>query len=259
MAMCVRELSAATRVSGRGSTQQPSRVLLDKVSFEIHAGERVGLMGISGAGKSTLLRALLGLCPPTLLVEGSLETSDAVFNLSCPQTIGPWRGHGATILYQDACASLDPIRRIGTQISEIIALDPHRAPCSPAESLAEVGLDPVVAQLYPGALSGGMAQRVALALALACRPQVLLADEPCSALDGPAQARFLALLQRRCEDTDLALLFVSHDLASLARLCTRILVLDSGRIVEDQSLVALLHNPQHPCTQTLIAAARRDR
>lgn len=175
--------------------------------------------------------------------------------LADTRAVARLRGCGLCLLPQDAAASLDPVRRVEAQLRELLTLHGNRED-GPGELLRQVGL-PDVLQRYPHQLSGGQAQRVALALALACRPAVLLADEPSSALDTVAQARLLELLRVRCEARGAKLVLVSHDLALVSRACTDAVVLDGGRVVEAGPLARLISAPMHPVTVGLVAAARR--
>lgn len=242
------------RVTGLGCALN-SRDLLADVELEVGAGP-LALLGPSGAGKSLVLRCLLGLAPPRSSVRGELLLNEGKrVRLADTRAVARLRGSGLCLLPQDAAASLDPVRRVEAQLRELLTLHGNRED-APAELLRLVGL-PDVLRRYPHQLSGGQAQRVALALALACRPAVLLADEPSSALDTVAQARLLELLRARCEARGAQLVFVSHDLALASRLCTDAVVLDGGRVVEAGPLARLISAPVHPVTAALVAAARR--
>lgn len=232
-------------------------VLLDEVSLTLAAGESLALVGPSGSGKSLLLRCLLGLAPASARVRGALVWEGARVDLGDRRALAALRGRGLTLVPQAAAASLDPLRRVGAQLVEVMQLHDPTTRDSPEDRLAEVGLPAEFARRHPQALSGGQAQRVALALALACRPAVLLADEPTASLDSVAQAELLELLASRCDARRIALVLVSHDLALVARRCARALVLARGRVVEEGSLASLLAAPVDPVTQALVAAARR--
>lgn len=231
------------------------RTLLDDVSLTVEAGEPLALLGPSGSGKSLLLACLLGLAPAAARVSGRLLWKEAAIDLGDRPALARLRGRGVTLVPQSAAASLDPIRRIGAQLVEVAAL--HGEPADVATRLAEVGLSPEFARRHPHALSGGQAQRVALALALACRPAVLLADEPTASLDCVAQAEVLDLLASRCAARQIGLVLVSHDLALAAGRCRRAVVLSAGRVVASGPLAELLATPPEPTTQALVAAARR--
>jgi len=231
------------------------RTLLAAVSFSIAAGESLALLGPSGAGKSLVLRCLLGLAPAQAEVTGTLSWDDRRVSLADRRALAGLRGRGLALVPQAAAASLDPMRTVGQQLREVCAI--HDTDSRPRERLDEVGLSPEFVDRHPHALSGGQAQRVALALALACRPAVLLADEPMASLDCVGQAQLVDLLVRRCEAEQIALVLVSHDLARVARCCSRALVLDRGRVVAHGSLSTLLAAPPEPTTAAMIAAAAR--
>lgn len=231
------------------------QTLLSAVSFSIAAGESLALLGPSGAGKSLVLRCLLGLAPTQAEVTGTLVWGDRRVSLADRRALAGLRGRGLALVPQAAAASLDPMRTVGQQLREVCAI--HDTDRSPRERLDEVGLSQEFASRHPHALSGGQAQRVALALALACRPSVLLADEPMASLDCVGQAQLVDLLVRRCEAEQIALVLVSHDLARVARCCGRALVLDRGRVVAHEPLPGLLTAPPEPTTAAMVAAAAR--
>ncbi len=243
------------RVTGLGCALN-SRSLLVDVALEVTGGP-LAVLGPSGAGKSLVLRCLLGLAPPRSTVRGELFLSDGRgVSLADLRAVARLRGRGLCLLPQDAAASLDPVRRVEAQLRELLHLHGNEDK-SPGELLGEVGLPGELLRRYPHELSGGQAQRVALALALACRPAVLLADEPTSALDNVAQAQLLATLRATCEARMTELVLVTHDLALAARVCMHAVVLDAGRVVEVGPLADLVARPTHPVTQALVAAARR--
>lgn len=233
-----------------------SRVLLAGVELAVD-DEPLGLLGPSGAGKSLALRCLLGLAPAGAQVRGELVIEDGRrVDLGDRRALARLRGRGLTLLPQAAAASLDPGRRIEAQLRELLVLHANSGD-TPTSLLALVGLDAALLRRHPHALSGGQAQRVALALALACRPAVLLADEPTAALDNLAQARLLAALRTTCAARGTSLVLVTHDLALAAGLCARAVVLADGRVVEAGPLAQLVAAPVHATTRALVAAARR--
>jgi ABC-type glutathione transport system ATPase component len=231
------------------------RALLDDVSLTVEIGEPLALLGPSGGGKSLLLACLLGLAPAAAQVRGRLLWKGTAIDLGDRRAMAKLRGRGITLVPQAAAVSLDPVRKIGAQLVEVTAL--HGEPADVAGRLAEVGLPLEFARRHPLSLSGGQAQRVALALALACRPAVLLADEPTASLDCVAAVELLTLLCERCAARGIALVLVSHDLALIAGRCRRAVVLADGRVVASGSLAELLASPPEPTTQALVAAARR--
>ncbi len=228
---------------------------IESVSFSIAPGQRVGLWGPSGAGKSLILRCLLGLAPRRARVSGSLRWRDEPERaLARPAALAPLRGAGMTLVPQAATPSLDPVRSVGRQLAQAIAR--HDSRRSVDELLLLAGLGREVADQLPSQLSGGMGQRAAIAIALACSPSLLLADEPTASLDTVTQAAVLGRLAAACDETDAGLLLVSHDLALLAQLCPRILVLLDGRLVADDTIDGLLRTPD-PAIRRLVVACQR--
>jgi ABC-type glutathione transport system ATPase component len=242
-------------VHGLGCTVN-SRVLLAEVELVID-DEPLALLGPSGAGKSLALRCLLGLAPTEAQVVGELVMKDGrCVRLEDRKGLARLRGRGLTLLPQAAAASLDPVRRVEAQLREVLRVHANRDD-TPTSLMALVGLEVGLLRRHPHALSGGQAQRVALALALGCRPAVLLADEPTAALDNLAQAQLLAALRSTCAARGAALVLVTHDLALAAGVCSRAVVLADGRMVEAGPIANLVAAPVHPTTRALVAAARR--
>jgi peptide/nickel transport system ATP-binding protein len=240
---------------GRGGR----RTLVDGVGFRVGAGERLGLVGASGSGKSLTLLGVLGLAPEPAEIVGGRVTVRGVPAADVPR----FRGGAVGLVLQEAGSALNPVFRIGSQLVE--TLRAHGAPRGPEtrdrarELLAEVALDDPDGLLaaYPHELSGGQAQRVLIALALAGGPEVLLADEPTTALDTVTQARILDLLVRITDERGLALVLVSHDLAVIADTVHRVLIMDRGRVVEEGPTERVLRAPEHRVTRALVAAAER--
>lgn len=235
-----------------------SKALICGFSMDLWGLDRagaVGLIGASGAGKSLVLRALVGLAPPEIEVSGTMTIDGQPYDLARPGSLARLRGGVLALLSQSAAESLDPVRRLGAQVAEVQRrwADPR----TPEAALVEVGLAPRVADLLAHQLSGGEAQRAALALALACSPAVILADEPTASLDPPRQQEILALLAGRCAERGMGLVLVSHDLAIVAERCARAVVLEQGAIVEEGPVWTLLRSPQHPATAALARAAQR--
>lgn len=231
--------------------------LLAGIDFRVD-GEPLALLGPSGAGKSLLLRCLLGLAPRRTVVRGALilNNEEQRIELADVAALARLRGRVLTLLPQAAAASLDPMRRVEAQLRELLTLHAN-AEDSPLSLLTRVGLEATLLSRHPHALSGGQAQRVALALALACRPAVLLADEPTASLDNLAQAQLLDALLATCRARAIRLVLVTHDLALAARICRRAVILDAGRMVEAGDIADIVAAPRHPVTRALVAAARR--
>ncbi|WP_410631031.1 ABC transporter ATP-binding protein [Amycolatopsis sp. cmx-4-83] len=238
------------------------RTLLEDVSFTVAAGERVGLIGASGSGKSLTALAVLGLLPEGMRTRGSVRFDGTELLGRSDRALSAVRGERIAMVFQDPRTALNPLMRVGKQIAE--PLRAHRgltrkaATAEAIELAAKVGLpDPEHAvRAFPHQLSGGQRQRVGIAIALACRPSLLLADEPTTALDVTVQAEILRLLQELVVEAGTALLFVTHDLAVLAQVVQRVLVLGEGRLLETGPLAEVLRAPRHAGTRALLEVAR---
>lgn len=236
--------------------------LVTDVSFTIGAGERVGLIGESGSGKSLTALALLGLLPEGVTARGGagLAGVDGDLIRAPERRLAGVRGRLASMVFQEPMTALNPVMRVGRQVAEALLL--HRTVRSRAEAqdravqlLDEVQLpDPArAARAYPHQLSGGQRQRVVLAIAVANRPDLLICDEPTTALDVTVQKQMLDLIRGLV--TESALLFITHDLAVVAGVCERVLVMYGGRIVESGPVHEVFSSPRHPYTQGLLAAS----
>jgi len=230
------------------------------VSFELGAGETLGLAGESGCGKSSLAGAIMRLLPPGSEVTGQvLLDGEDVLGMK-PGRLRAVRWTDMAIVFQGALHSLNPVQRVGRQIAEAIELHPRegggrrRAPERVGELLELVGLPARRAADFPHQLSGGQRQRVLIALALACDPRLLVADEPTTALDVMVQAQVLRLLRDLQTTFGLAVVFITHDLSTLAAVCRRIAVMYAGRIVEEGPSREVFAGPAHPYTRALAAA-----
>lgn len=234
------------------------------VSIIVREGESVALVGESGSGKSTVARAMLGLLPERIArVESGRIMIDGrdVTQLSSRQWEG-MRGHPVAMVFQDPLSYLNPVMRVGRQIAESVERhDKGTRDVSTrvAELLDLVRLPPSVARSYPHELSGGMRQRVLLAIALGCRPRLLIADEPTTALDVTTQAEILMLLRDLRQRLGMAMLLISHDLGVVWEECERVYVMFRSRIVESGITQQVLATPEHPYTRGLIQAARAAR
>jgi peptide/nickel transport system ATP-binding protein len=235
--------------------------LVRDVSFSLGSGERLGLIGESGSGKSLTSLAVTGLLPDSLVSSGSVLLDGHEVIGSRDADLRPLRGPVAQIVFQEPLTALDPLMKVGRQIAEPLrrhlGLRGAELHSAVAAALDEVSLtDPRIARAYPHELSGGQRQRVAIAIALAAEPQLLIADEPTTALDVTVQDAVLGLLERLVAERGMALLFISHDLAVVSRMVDRIVVLRDGLVVEEGAVRQVLQNPAEPYTRMLVDSAR---
>jgi peptide/nickel transport system ATP-binding protein len=237
---------------------------VDGVSFDVDPGQTVGLVGESGCGKSVTSLAIMGLLP----ARGNKVTGSVKFEGTDLLKLGnremrDRRGRDLGMVFQDPLSSLNPVIPIGLQVTEV--LERHRrmprkqAMVEAADLLDKVGIPDPRRRLseYPHQLSGGMRQRALIAIALACRPRLLIADEPTTALDVTIQAQILALLKELVRDTGTALIMITHDLGVVAGLCDEVNVLYAGRVVEEAERHPLFAEPRHPYTHGLLASIPR--
>ena len=234
--------------------------LTEDVSFAIHAGEMVGLVGESGCGKSITALAILRLLPdPPIAIAGGrilFEGADlAALDAEALRTI---RGNAIAMIFQEPMTSLNPVFTVGDQIAEVLVLHRSLAKAPARRRAAElidlVGLPGATRQLdrYPHQLSGGQRQRIMIAMALACEPKLLIADEPTTALDVTVEAQILALIGDLRRSMGLACLLITHDLGVVAEVCDRALVMYAGRIVEAGPVADVLERPRHRYTRALV-------
>ncbi|MET8286516.1 ATP-binding cassette domain-containing protein [Streptomyces sp. NPDC048448] len=250
-------------VRGLTVTAADGRTLVDDLSFTVASGERLGLIGESGSGKSLTTLAVLGLLPDGMTATGGIDLAGTRIVGATEKTLTSVRGRDAAVVFQEPLTALDPLMRVGRQIAE--PLRRHTGLRGPGlrdavrDALAQVRLpEPErIARAFPHEISGGQRQRVALAMALACAPRLLIADEPTTALDVSVQAEMLDLLDTLVREREMAVLFVSHDLAVVARVTDRALVMKDGRAVEEGPVHTLIRSPREEYTEALVASARR--
>lgn len=251
------------RVTFQRSGEKPF-VAVDGVSFDVRPGETVGLVGESGCGKSVTSLAIMGLLPRRgVAVEGEVNFQGTNLLTQPAEKMRDRRGRDLGMIFQDPLSSLNPVISIGIQVTEV--LERHRGLSRKAampiarDMLDKVGIPDPDRRLrdYPHQLSGGMRQRALIAMALACQPRLLIADEPTTALDVTIQAQILALLKELVQDTGTALVMITHDLGVVAGLCDRVNVLYGGKIVERGDRHPLFASPPHPYTAGLLASIPR--
>jgi len=243
------------------------RAVVHGISFEIGAGETLGLVGESGSGKSATSLALLRLLPPEASVDGkvlftaSAEASIDLLELPEPE-MRRRRGRDLAMIFQEPMTALNPVMRVGAQIAEAVRVHQPRLSGREVdrvvlEAMREVALPDPERRIrdYPHQFSGGQRQRILIAMAIVKRPKLLIADEPTTALDVTVQAQILALLRELRRTHGLSMLFISHDLAVVAQVADRVAVMQHGRIVEQAEVGELFRNPQHPYTRKLLASA----
>jgi peptide/nickel transport system ATP-binding protein len=236
------------------------------VDLRVEAGERVGVLGESGCGKTTMILAAMGLLPSFASVGGSVLLDGVDVLAQGEKSARPVRWTHAAMVFQGAMSAMNPVHRIGKQIADPMVFHKQRgaaeAKARTAELLELVGLPASVARRYPHELSGGMRQRAVIAMALACEPAVLFADEPTTALDVVVQAQIGDLLAGLTERLGLALIMVTHDIGMIAETAARAVVMYAGVVVEDGPTIDVLTRPQHPYTRLLLEATpvvNRDR
>jgi oligopeptide/dipeptide ABC transporter ATP-binding protein len=234
---------------------------LNRVSFHVQRGEVFGIVGESGCGKTMTGLSVLRLLPRSAQVTNGLISFDGINLLDLPfSAMEKVRGGRIAMIFQDPSTSLNPVFTIGAQMKRVIYqhmdLKNNMADAHAAEMLAAVGLPDVkrVMQSYPHQLSGGQQQRVMIAMALSCRPQLLIADEPTTALDVTIQAQILKLLRDLQKQFDISVILITHNLGIVAQTCDRLVVLYAGQVAEIGTTSDIFNDPQHPYTRGLLNA-----
>ena len=235
---------------------------VDGITFDLRRGETLGIVGESGSGKSVTMLSLMRLIPmpPGRIVSGSIELDGEDLLKLSETEMNRVRGSKIARIIQDPMTSLNPVFTIGNQVSEAIKIHqdiPKRSVMEQALSvLRRVNIPAAESRMrdYPHQMSGGMRQRVVGAIGISCQPQVLIADEPTTSLDVTIQAQYLALLKELQRDSNVALIFITHDFGIVAKMCDRVAVMYAGRIVEQGSVRDIFNHPSHPYTEALLAS-----
>lgn len=246
------------------SVPQRHRLLkiLHGVSFTIHSGEIVGIVGESGCGKSLTASAIMGLLPSSFQLSGEIRFEGRNTLKDSGQQLTHLRGNRLSLILQDPAQALNPVLNIGTQLIEGLRfhkkLSKKEAIAKGIEWLARVGIGDPEQRMkqYPHELSGGMKQRILIAMALLCQPSLMIADEPTTALDVTVQAQILDLLQQLQQEEQMSILLITHDLGVVARCCSRVIVMHAGQVVECGPVEQVLVHPKHPYTKTLLNSRR---
>ena len=239
-------------------TADPVRIL-DGISFQLEPGRTLGVVGESGCGKSMTALALMGLVPTPSNITGSIRLGDTELLGMNEEHRRRLRGKRLAMIFQEPMTALNPVVTVGAQIAEMLEVHEHasttQARARAVTLLHQVGIAAASerAQAYPHQLSGGMRQRVMIAMAIACRPEILIADEPTTALDVSVQAQILDLLLELQRREGMAMLFISHSLGVISEISDEIMVMYAGRIAEHGPATAVLQHPTHPYTRGLIA------
>ena len=234
---------------------------IEDISFDLNAGEILGIVGESGSGKSVTALTIMGLLPepPARIAAGSVRFAGEELTTASPNRMEKIRGAGISMVFQEPMTSLNPVFTIGEQIMETLRAHERMSASAQRERAIEmldrVGIASATKRLndYPHQLSGGQRQRVMIAMSLACRPKLLIADEPTTALDVTIQAQVLDLLMDLRDELGMAIMIITHNMGVIAEVADRVLVMYAGRIVEQSPAADLFDAPQHPYTKGLLA------
>lgn len=237
--------------------------VLDGVSFQVPKGKTIGIVGESGCGKSITAMSIMGLLPKPYgnVVGGRILYGETDLVQLSPDKLYEMRGNRISMIFQDPMTALNPVHTIGKQINEVLELhrpdlDKKQRLAYSLEMLEKVGIPSPDSRLheYPHNLSGGMRQRVMIAIALACEPDILICDEPTTALDVTIQAQILELMNKLQDETGMSIIFITHDLGVVAEVCDEVVVMYAGRVAEQAGIFELFDNPKHPYTQGLMSS-----
>jgi ABC-type glutathione transport system ATPase component len=244
----------------RLSVKHGGRALIDGISFSVCRGEVLGILGQSGSGKSLTALAIMGLLPAGMSADGSIVLNGREVIGTSERILNTIRG-SAAIVFQEPSAALDPLMKISKQIA--LPLKKHGVRGAALNDAvlnllrkARLADAERIARSYPHEISGGERQRASIALAFACSPSLLIADEPTSSADAHSQKQLVDIIAALARESGTAVLFISHDIAIVKSIAARIVVMKDGRIVEDADAHSLTHNPRHPYTQRLLQSAR---
>jgi peptide/nickel transport system ATP-binding protein len=243
------------------STENGFANIVNGVTFSLEKGKTLGIVGESGCGKSMTSLSLMGLLPPAVSYRsGSINLKDKELTKMAKNDWRKLRGKDIAMIFQEPMTSLNPVYTIGSQIVELILnhqkMSKKKAYAQALKMLQLVGIpraDEVLHE-YPHQLSGGMRQRVMIAMALSCDPEVLVADEPTTALDVTIQAQILELMKSLQKELDMSIILITHDLGVVAEMCEKVVVMYAGEVVEESDVVELFENPKHPYTKGLLAS-----
>ncbi len=256
-------LLAVDGLSVRFKLPQGWVTAVDNVDFKVEPGEILGIVGESGSGKSQILLSIMGLLASNGRADGSVRFRGNEILNRPPAELDSIRGSVMSMIFQDPMTSLNPYMRVSQQLTEVLTAHQGMSEAAALKEATEM-LDRVRIpearrriSLYPHEFSGGMRQRVMIAMALLCKPALLLADEPTTALDVTVQAQILELMAELARDMGTAVAIVTHDLGVIARLCDRVLVLYGGRVMEEGAIDGVFHDTRHPYTAGLLAATPR--
>ncbi|CEI83402.1 MULTISPECIES: ABC transporter ATP-binding protein [Oceanobacillus] len=233
---------------------------VDGINFDVYQGETVCIVGESGCGKSVTAMSIMGLLPDTSKVEGEINLAGKDLTKLSKGNMRRIRGNELSMIFQEPMTSLNPVMTIGEQMTEVLlehqAISKKQATKKSLELIKMVGIGrgEQIIKSYPHQLSGGMLQRVMIAIALACDPKMLIADEPTTALDVTIQAQVLNLLQDLKEETNMSMLLITHDLGVVAEVADRVVVMYAGKVVEQGTVEEIFANPKHPYTKGLLQA-----